>query len=66
MGVISLLLSIILAAIVVGVAYWAVTALLPLPPPMKAAAQALMILVFLIWLLAIMGFGVEAPWRVRV
>ncbi len=61
---ISLLVTILFAALVVGLIYWAIT-LLPIPAPFKQIGLVACILVFIIWLCNI--FGVLGPgWHVQI
>jgi len=61
-NMISLLFSLLIALIVVGIIYWIAT-LLPIPEPFKKIALALCLLILLIWVLNIVGIG--SSWRFR-
>lgn len=58
---ISLLVSILVALLIMGVVYWFVT-LLPLPDPFKKIGLAICVLIFLIIVLNIVGL-IGEPWR---
>lgn len=59
---ISLLITILIVALIVGVIYYCVT-LLPIPAPIKQIALVVCALIFLIWLLNVLGLVGGTPWR---
>jgi hypothetical protein len=61
---ISILLTLLVAVLVIGIAYWVIT-LVPLPPPFKQVALVICALILLIWVLNIVGV-VGPAWRIQV
>lgn len=61
----SLLLTLLIVCLVVGVFYWIVT-LLPLPAPAKQVAMVICAIILLVWMLGVV-FGVDGvPWRLQL
>jgi hypothetical protein len=49
--------------IVMGLVFWAVSALLPIPEPFKNAVLAVVVLIAAVWILSIAGMGFGPHWH---
>ena len=59
------LLGLILVLILVGVALWAVNAIVPMDPKIKAILNALVVIVVVVWLFEALGLIDVARVRIR-
>ena len=58
---INALVTILVLALLFGVVWWIVTALLPLPEPFARVAQGVIALIFLLLIIGVFFGGVELP-----
>lgn len=58
----GLLINLLIALLICGVVYWIIT-LIPLPPPFQRIALVILLLIFLLWLLNMLG--VMPAWHAR-
>jgi hypothetical protein len=47
---ISALVYLLIAVLVLGIVYWVITTLIPLPEPFRRFAQVILAVIFIIWL----------------
>ena len=59
------LVSILIALIVFGLIYWLITAVIPLPPPIRTAAIVVLVVIAIIWLLQGVGMISGTPLRIN-
>lgn len=52
----SLLISILIVCLIVGVIYWALS-VLPLPPPVRMVVQVVLAIIVVIWLISLLSGG---------
>jgi len=64
LAVINILVTLLIFVLVIGAVYYLIT-LLPIPEPFKSIAVAIVILIFVVWLLSILLGGASWPAIIR-
>lgn len=57
------LFQLLVVLIVMGLFFWAISTLLPIPAPFKNAVLALVVLIAAVWILNIAGMGWGPRWH---